>query len=349
MPDLQQQRWSMHNADDRDSGRVPTCSLCGESQDDVNDLAGGPAVFVRDFICDRCVGSELARLKSPTLAFSQGLEQSLRRAIALAGERPHERDIPEYLLLALTDDPDAAPVMQACNVDLEKLRNAVLASMSARDANPPPDGTDPRTSQSFQADIQRAAVHVQSTGRAQIDGADVLVAMLAGPVAGFLHEQGMTRYDATTFISHGITKDGITKDGITKDGITKDGITKDAQATPRRTDEILDHEVLDQAGPQAPSGNSAGSSLFKVRFLNDDYTPMEFVVYVLEEVFELEHEDAVRVMLQTHHTGVGACGTFPRKEAEARAAQVTDLARRHQHPLRCFCVEQNGSSEAGGS
>jgi ATP-dependent Clp protease adaptor protein ClpS len=189
MPDLQQQRWSMHNADDRDSGRVPTCSLCGESQDDVNDLAGGPAVFVRDFICDRCVGSELARLKSPTLAFSQGLEQSLRRAIALAGERPHERDIPEYLLLALTDDPDAAPVN----------------------------------------------------------------------------------------------------------------------------------------------------------------TPMEFVVYVLEEVFELEHEDAVRVMLQTHHTGVGACGTFPRKEAEARAAQVTDLARRHQHPLRCFCVEQNGSSEAGGS
>jgi ATP-dependent Clp protease adaptor protein ClpS len=83
--------------------------------------------------------------------------------------------------------------------------------------------------------------------------------------------------------------------------------------------------------------------MFKVRLLNDDYTPMEFVVYVLEKEFELEHEDAVRVMLQTHHEGVGACGTFPREEAEARAARVMDLARQHQHPLRCCCVEQSGS------
>ena len=83
--------------------------------------------------------------------------------------------------------------------------------------------------------------------------------------------------------------------------------------------------------------------MFKVRLLNDDYTPMEFVVYVLEKEFELEHEDAVGVMLQTHHQGAGACGTFPREEAEARAARVMDLARQHQHPLRCCCVEQSGS------
>jgi ATP-dependent Clp protease adapter protein ClpS len=313
----------MPDADDRDSKRVLACSLCGRSQHDVSDLAGGPAVFGREFICDECVSSELARLESPTLGFSQGLDQSLRRAVALAGGRPYERDIPEHLLLALMDDPDAAPVMQACNVDLEKLRNAVLASMSTRDGSPLPGGTDPRTSQSLQADLQRAAVHAQSIGRGEINGADVLVAMLAGPVAGFLHEQGMTRYDATTFISH--------------------GISKDAQAAPRRTDEILDHP-----GPRALSGNATGSSLFKVRVLNDDYTPMEFVVYVLEEVFELEHEEAVRIMLQTHHAGMGACGTFPHEEAEARAAQVADLARRHQHPLRCACVEQNGSSDVDG-
>jgi ATP-dependent Clp protease adaptor protein ClpS len=208
--------------------------------------------------------------------------------------------------------------MQACDVDLEKLRGAVFASMSAPDGGPLPNGAVPRTSQSFQADIQRAAVHAQSIGREEINGADVLVAVLAGPAAGFLHAQGMTRYDATTFMSH--------------------GITKAAQATPCGASEIVDH-----AGPQAWSGDSTDSSMFKVRLLNDDYTPMEFVVYVLEKEFELEHEDAVRVMLQTHHEGVGACGTFPREEAEARAARVMDLARQHQHPLRCCCVEQSGS------
>jgi ATP-dependent Clp protease adapter protein ClpS len=254
----------------------------------------------------------------PTIAFSQGLDRSLRRAVSLAGPQPHEGVMPEHLLLALTDDPDAAPVMQACNVDLEKLRDAVLASMSARDGRPLPGETDPRTSHSFHVEVKRAAAHAQSIGRAEIDGADVLVAMLAGPAAGFLHEQGMTRYDATTFISH--------------------GITKNAQATPHRTNEILDHSA-----PRASSGNSTGSSLFKVQLLNDDFTPMEFVVYVLEELFELGHEDAFRVMLQTHHDGVGACGTFPLEQAETRTARVMNLARQHQHPLRCIYLEQSAS------
>ena len=157
---------------------------------------------------------------------------------------------------------------------------------------------------------RRAAVHAQSIGREEISGADVLVAMLAGPAAGFLHEQGMTRYDATTFMSH--------------------GITKDAQARPHGTGEIVEHYA-----PQALSGDSTGSSMFKVQLLNDDDTPMEFVVYVLEEVFELEREVAVRIMLQTHGEGVGECGIFPREEVKARAAQVADLAHQNQHPLRC--------------
>lgn len=308
----------MRNAGDRDPRPVLTCSLCGKSQHDVSDLAAGPAAFVREFICDECIRLELAKLENPIPALSQSLDHSLRRAVALAGRLSDEGVTPEYLLLALTDDPDAVPVMQACDVDLEELRGAVFASMSAPDGGSLPNGAVPRTSQSFQADIQRAAVHAQSIGREEINGVDVLVAVLAGPAAGFLHAQGMTRYDATTFISH--------------------GITKAAQATPCGASEIVDH-----AGPQALSGDFTDLSMFKVRLLNDDYTPMEFVVYVLEKEFELEHEDAVRVMLQTHHEGVGACGTFPREEAEARAARVKDLARQHQHPLRCCCVEQSGS------
>lgn len=79
--------------------------------------------------------------------------------------------------------------------------------------------------------------------------------------------------------------------------------------------------------------------MFKVCLLNDDYTPMDFVVHVLEEVFELENEYAEQMMLRLHHDGVVACGTFTRDEAEARAAQALDLARQHQHPLRCRVQE----------
>jgi hypothetical protein len=142
----------MRNADDRDPRPVLTCSLCGKSQHDVSDLSGGPAAFVREFVCHECIRLELAKLENPIPALSQSLDHSLRRAVALAGRLSDEGVTPEYLLLALTDDPDAVPVMQACDVDLEKLRGAVFASMSAPDGGPLPNGTVPRTSQSFQAD-----------------------------------------------------------------------------------------------------------------------------------------------------------------------------------------------------
>jgi ATP-dependent Clp protease adaptor protein ClpS len=195
--------------------------------------------------------------------------------------------------------------MQACNVDLQKLRDAILASLSSNS-----DMTVPRTSQSFAADLQRAAVHAESIGREEISGAHALVSILTGPAAHFLHEQGMTRYDATTFIGH--------------------GITKDAQPMLRRA-----AEIIERAAPNALSEDSVASSTFKVRLLNDDYTTMEFVVNVLEEIFELEHDDAVRIMFQTHREGTGECGVFAREEAEAKAKQVMNLAQQHQQPLRC--------------
>ena len=245
-------------------------------------------------------------------AFSQNLHQSLRWAAALAERWRHESATPEHLLLALTDDPDAARVMQACNVDLQKLREAILASLS-----PISDRTVPLTSQSFEADLQRAVVHAGSIGREEISGAHVLMAMLTGPAARFLHEQGMTWYDATTFISH--------------------GIIKDAQGPPRRA-----VEIVERSAPNASSDDSAGSSTLKVQLLNDDYTTMDFVVYVLEEIFELEHENAVRIMFRTHEEGVGDCGIFTRGEAEDKATQVMNLAQEHQQPLRCV-LEPAGS------
>ncbi len=91
--------------------------------------------------------------------------------------------------------------------------------------------------------------------------------------------------------------------------------------------------------PKARSGGDAeGSPTFRVRLLNDSYTSMDFVVFVWEKGFGLEPDEAERIMLEIHREGAGACGTFTRQEAEARATQVMNLARQHQHPLRC-CVE----------
>ena len=174
--DLQGRSWRMRQRRELPDPRpVLTCSLCGKSQHDVSDLDGGPAAFVREFICDNWL--ELAKLENPIPALSQSLDDSLRGVVVLAGRLSDEGVTPEYLLLALTDDPDAVPVMQARDVDPEKLRGAVFASMSAPDGGRPPDGAVPRTSQSFQTDIQRAAVHAQSIGREEINGADVLVAV----------------------------------------------------------------------------------------------------------------------------------------------------------------------------
>ena len=76
-------------------------------------------------------------------------------------------------------------------------------------------------------------------------------------------------------------------------------------------------------------------SLYKVLLLNDDYTPMEFVVHILEKFFSKSREDAVEVMLHVHRHGVGICGVFTYEVAETKVAQVVDTARRHQHPLQC--------------
>jgi ATP-dependent Clp protease adaptor protein ClpS len=76
-------------------------------------------------------------------------------------------------------------------------------------------------------------------------------------------------------------------------------------------------------------------SLYKVLLLNDDYTPMEFVVHVLERFFAKPREEAVQIMLHVHRRGVGVCGVYTFEVAETKVAQVIELARRHQHPLQC--------------
>jgi ATP-dependent Clp protease ATP-binding subunit ClpA len=143
-------------------------------------------------------------------SFSRSLEQALHRALALAGERRHEYATLEHLLLALLDDQDAAAVMRACNVDLDALRRNLVEYVDTELANLVADSRqDSKPTAGFQRVIQRAVIHVQSSGREEVTGANVLVAIFAereSHAAYFLQEQDMTRYDAVNYISHGIAK-----------------------------------------------------------------------------------------------------------------------------------------------
>ncbi|MET0940097.1 MAG: ATP-dependent Clp protease ATP-binding subunit ClpA [Mesorhizobium sp.] len=143
-------------------------------------------------------------------AFSQGLEKALHQALTLANERHHEYATLEHLLLALIDDSDAAAVMRACNVDLDELKQTVLTYIDTELDNLVTGyDEDSKPTAGFQRVIQRAVIHVQSSGREEVSGANVLVAIFAereSHAAYFLQEQQMTRYDAVNYISHGIAK-----------------------------------------------------------------------------------------------------------------------------------------------
>jgi ATP-dependent Clp protease ATP-binding subunit ClpA len=141
---------------------------------------------------------------------SRNLEQTLHRALSLASERKHEYATLEHLLLGLTEDTDAATVLRACGVDLDKLRGDVTEFLDKDLAGLATDRPgDPKPTAGFQRVVQRAAIHVQSSGRDEVTGANVLVALFSereSHAVYFLQLQDMTRLDAVNFISHGIAK-----------------------------------------------------------------------------------------------------------------------------------------------
>src|SRR5919106_5152369 len=169
-------------------------------------------------------------------SFSRSLEQSLHRALALANERHHEYATLEHLLLALIDDQDAAAVMRACNVDLDKLKRNLGSYLESELDNLVTDGgEDSKPTAGFQRVIQRAVIHVQSSGREEVTGANVLVAIFAereSHAAYFLQEQDMTRYDAFNYISHGIAK----RPGLTE-GRTPRGTEDESNERPSGGDD----------------------------------------------------------------------------------------------------------------
>ncbi len=176
-------------------------------------------------------------------SFSSSLEEALHRALEHANERSHEYATLEHLLLALLDDNDASAVMRACDVDVDELRTKLLNYLDTElEGLTLDDSSEAQPTAGFQRVIHRAVVHVQSSGREEVTGANVLVAIFAereSHAAYFLQEQEMTRFDAVNYISHGIAKrSGISEPrevrGVEEDSATMDG----AEDKKRRADAL---------------------------------------------------------------------------------------------------------------
>src|SRR5687767_9151964 len=143
-------------------------------------------------------------------SFARELEQTLHNALGEASKRRHEYATLEHLLIALIDDEHASKVMSACGVNREELRATVKQYLDAElGALVADTGTDPSPTSGFQRVVQRAILHVQSSGRDEVTGGNVLVALFSereSYAVYFLQQQDMSRLDAVTYISHGVGK-----------------------------------------------------------------------------------------------------------------------------------------------
>ena len=180
-------------------------------------------------------------------SFSRNLEQSLHRALAIANERNHEYATLEHLLLSLTDDAEASAVLRACSIDLDLLKKNLRDYIDRELENLVSDGReDAKPTTGFNRVIQRAVIHVQSSGREEVTGANVLVAIFAereSHAAYFLQEQDMTRYDAVNYISHGIAKrPGLSDPSKGPRGADEDRDDKDGKenSDPKKKEGALD-------------------------------------------------------------------------------------------------------------
>ena len=179
-------------------------------------------------------------------SFSPTLEHAIHSSLALANDRQHEFATLEHLLLALLDEPEAERVLLACDVSIPSLRETLVEYLDEDLTSliTEIDGAEAAPTAAFQRVIQRALIHVQSSGRTEVTGANVLVAMFAereSNAAFFLQDLGMTRYDAVNFISHGVAKnptfgesrpvagaDGIGEEGQMGEGAKADGEKKES-------------------------------------------------------------------------------------------------------------------------
>ena len=153
-------------------------------------------------------------------SFSTALEDTIHRALTIATNFRHELATLEHLSLALLDDKDAVEVLYECDVNVEKLREDLLTYVESRQdlELSEEDYEESRPTAGFHRVVQRAVIHVQSSGREEVTGANTLIALFAereSDAVEFINSQEMTRYDAVNYVSHGISKrqDRLKKQG----------------------------------------------------------------------------------------------------------------------------------------
>ncbi|GBF25743.1 ATP-dependent Clp protease ATP-binding subunit ClpA [bacterium MnTg02] len=182
-------------------------------------------------------------------SFSSSLEEALHRALEYANERSHEYATLEHLLLSLIDDRDASAVMRACNVDIDVLREKLLDYVDTELDNLTVDeDSEAQPTAGFQRVIHRAVIHVQSSGREEVTGANVLVAIFAereSHAAFFLQEQDMTRFDAVQYISHGIAKRSGMSEPKAVRGVDDDAATVEGGEDKKRSADALESYCVD--------------------------------------------------------------------------------------------------------
>ncbi|MEL6318940.1 MAG: AAA family ATPase, partial [Pseudomonadota bacterium] len=183
-------------------------------------------------------------------SFTRTLEEAIHRAVALANIRRHELATLEHLLLALIDEQDAAKVMKACGVDLAALRAEVTRHLDEELTAlvTEVEGAEASPTTGFQRVIQRAAIHVQSSGRTEVTGANVLVAIFAereSHATYFLQQQDMTRYDAVNFISHGVAKNTAFSESRTVRGAEDEQTSEESEPEERGEETALSRFCVD--------------------------------------------------------------------------------------------------------
>ena len=237
---------------------------------------------------------------------SQNLGRTLQLAASIARDQGRSDATPEDLLIALIDDDDAAPVLRASQVDFERLRRDVLAYMEGATDEA---GYTTFTEPRLSAQLNR--VLQRAAAHAQHAGRDAVTG--ADALVELFSEP----------VGHFLEEQGTTR----YDAVCYLSRGREAARLPRTPD----------------TGDSPN---LEVVLLNDDYTPMDFVVWVLQGLLRIEPDDAKRIMLSTHQTGRGSLGVFDRTQALALAARIENLAHEHQHPLRCalLAVPDQGPS-----
>lgn len=248
------------------------------------------------------------------------LEIILHNAFVEARSRRHEYITAGHLMLAVLGNDSLAAVLGAVGLNLEDVRSDLVRIIEK--ATPIPDGKgepDTQPTMQFQRAIQQAILDVQEGGRSLVTSADVLLALLSDKNMAALFE-----------------KCGATRSQVLAIAAEIRSAAEKHVARPKQG--AQEWVLLPESPPPGDGPPPRDANDLQVVLYNDDETPMQFVVDVLQKFFAMSKDDAAEAMLEVHREGVAMCGLYARAEAMALIEQVLAYSRGHGHPLRCGWV-----------